>query len=181
MRGAVSDGVLFSGEKYPKAAGKRGPAKAQRSWFGGERSRSGMNELCHLWRSERYGACGDDVRKGPVRAKRARFPLVPPFRDACGGGKIQLPAEFETSCLPVRCPVCRSPSARAALPAQTCKSLQFNHLSQCRTEFLRRIPICARAGPPPSAETTDRPALLTVRARRCITAVSSSPGPPDGP
>ena len=23
-----------------------------------------MNELCHLWRSERYGACGDDVSDG---------------------------------------------------------------------------------------------------------------------
>ena len=52
-----------------------------------------MNELCHLWRSERYGACGDDVSdgvlftgekypkaagdtgaEGPVRAKRPRFP-----------------------------------------------------------------------------------------------------------
>ena len=33
-----------------------------------------MNELCHLWRSERYEACGDDGRKGPFRAKRPRFP-----------------------------------------------------------------------------------------------------------
>ena len=38
-----------------------------------------MNELCHLWRSERYEACGDDGRKGPFRAKRPRFPLVPPY------------------------------------------------------------------------------------------------------
>ena len=56
-----------------------------------------MNELCHLWQSERYVACGDDARRGPSRAKRARFPLVPPFGDAACGGSVQLPAEPESS------------------------------------------------------------------------------------
>ena len=51
----VSDGVLFTGEKYPKAAR------------------------------------GQQARKGPVRAKRARFPLVPPFGDASCGGAIHRP------------------------------------------------------------------------------------------
>ena len=68
---------------------------------------------------------GQQARKGPVRAKRARFPLVPPFGDAACGGKIQEVAELDSSCLPVRCSACRSPSARAALPTQTCQFLQF--------------------------------------------------------
>ena len=47
----------------------------------------------------RHGATGAE---GPVRAKRARFPLVPPFGDASGGGGVQLPTELESSYLPVR-------------------------------------------------------------------------------
>ena len=87
---------------------------------------------------------GQQARKGPVRAKRARFPLVPPFRDASCGGGVQVATELESSCLPVRCPAFRSPSARAALPAQTCQLLQFNYPSQCRTKSLRRNEISAR-------------------------------------
>ena len=59
-----------------------------------------MNELCHLWRSERYEACGDDGRKGPFRAKRPRFPgpLSEYVRRRCSSSATEL----ESSCLPVR-------------------------------------------------------------------------------
>ena len=93
-----------------------------------------MNELCHLWRSERYEACGDDASggvlfsgekypkaagdtgaEGPFQGQTPPFPRTP-FRDASGGGAIQLPSELESSCLPVRLvravpllPVQRSP------------------------------------------------------------------------
>ena len=43
------------------AGGKGDPAEAQRSGFGGERSRSGMNDTCRLRRGERYAACGDEA------------------------------------------------------------------------------------------------------------------------
>ena len=79
-----------------------------------------MNELCHLWRSERYEACGDDASggvlfsgekypkaagdtgaEGPFQGQTPPFPRTP-FRDASGGGAIQLPSELESSYLPVR-------------------------------------------------------------------------------
>ena len=64
--------------------------------------------------SERYEACGDDVRRGPFRAKRARFPLVPPFRDASCGGAIHRPPYLKAV-------ACRFGALRAAslLPVQS--------------------------------------------------------------
>ena len=64
----VSDGVLFTGEKYPKAAVSPDPfygvpAEAQQSGFGGERTSSGVNEACRLRQAERYAACEDEVRR----------------------------------------------------------------------------------------------------------------------
>ena len=56
--------VLFSGEKYPKAA-------------------------------------GDTGAEGPFQGQTPPFPRTP-FRDASGGGGVQLPAELDSSCLPVR-------------------------------------------------------------------------------
>ena len=98
-------GVLFTGEKYPKAA-------------------------------------GDTGAEGPFQGQTPPFPRTP-FKDAACGGAIQAATVFESSCSPVRCPVCRSPSARAELPSQTCERLQFNYFSQCRPKSLRYILICA--------------------------------------
>ena len=57
-------GVLFTGEKYPKAA-------------------------------------GDTGTEGPFQGQTPPFPRTP-FGDASGGGGVQLPAELDSSCLPVR-------------------------------------------------------------------------------
>ena len=53
------------------------PVEAQRSGFGGERSRSGMNELSPPGGSEGYGACGDDGEDNPdaPEAFRQKSPL----------------------------------------------------------------------------------------------------------
>ena len=64
VRGTVSDGVLFTGEKYPKAAGDTGVER-------------------------------------PFQGQTPPFPRTP-FGDASGGGGVQLPAELDSSCLPVR-------------------------------------------------------------------------------
>ena len=108
-----------------------------------------MNELCHLWQSERYVACGDDTRRGPSRAKRARFPLVPPSETRLAAVVSNYPPNLKVVTMPVRCPAYRYCMARAALPAQTCEPLQFNDLSQCRTQSLRRVSISARGKPFP--------------------------------
>ena len=60
----VRDGKHISGRKRAKClpAAFGVPAEAQRSGFGGGRSRSKMNDACRLRQGERYAACGDEVR-----------------------------------------------------------------------------------------------------------------------
>ena len=59
---ATMDGGALSGPNAPVSPDPfyGGPAEAQQSGFGGERTSSGVNEACRLRRAERYAACEDD-------------------------------------------------------------------------------------------------------------------------
>ena len=97
----------------------------------------------------RHGATGAE---GPSRAKRARFPLVPPFGVRPAAAVSNDPPYLRVVTMPVRCPACRYCKARAELPAQTWKPLQFKGRSQCRTKSLRRVSVYARGKPSPWGE-----------------------------
>ena len=49
-----------------KGAANSGPAKAQRSGFGGERRSNGMTDLCPERQNEGYGVCDDEARLSPL-------------------------------------------------------------------------------------------------------------------
>ena len=95
-------------------------------------------------RESRQSSPWGNRRRSALTSLMRPFPPGTPFR-RCGLRRCYSSATVpESSCLPVRCPAFRSPSARAALPAQTCQLLQFNYPSQCRTKSLRRNEISAR-------------------------------------
>ena len=149
------------------------PARAQRSGSCGERTSSGVNEACRLRRAERYAACEDDgLRRptfqrgkvgkarhgatgaeGPFQGQTRPFPPGTPLSEMrIAAEKFNEPPYLRAVTMPVRCPPCRSPSARAELPAQTCKLLQFKGRSQCRTGPLRRVSVSDRVKPSPWGE-----------------------------
>ena len=143
------------------------PAEAQRSGFGGGRTSSGVNEPWYLCRGERYAACEDappaayfpareSRQSSPWGNRRGRAlsgpnapvsPWYPPFGVRPAAAKFNDPPNLRAVTMPVRCPVYRYCIARAGLPAQTCEPLQFNDLSQCRTQSLRRVSASARGNP----------------------------------